>query len=225
MDNLICRKPLLLNYTIDDFTPSGNLCYINEIGDILHETPLHELFNLSWYIQHLIDERGHEFENPFSEKNWMNQTNWKFIKYVNHNKHSMTPKETCQTIIKVKQHEELDTEDGESNKDEEEFTTSSEISEEESTSDTTTETTEESQSTETLQVHNVCNTTINDENDSLEDENVTKIETYIGSWEQNNETDVKLLTTNFEIKVENQKVEGHITYSTYQQVFKFEVNS
>ena len=46
----------LLNYTIDDFTPSGNLCYINENGDILHQTPLHELFNLRWYIQHLIDE-------------------------------------------------------------------------------------------------------------------------------------------------------------------------
>ena len=24
----------ILNYTIDDFTPSGNLCYMNEHGDI-----------------------------------------------------------------------------------------------------------------------------------------------------------------------------------------------
>ena len=35
----------LLNYTIDDFTPSGNLCYINGNGEILHQTSLHELFN------------------------------------------------------------------------------------------------------------------------------------------------------------------------------------
>ena len=26
----------VLNYTINDFTPSGNLCYINENGEILH---------------------------------------------------------------------------------------------------------------------------------------------------------------------------------------------
>ena len=52
----------LLNYTIDDFTPSGNLCYINENGDILHQAPLHELFNLRWYIQHLIDEMEMNFK-------------------------------------------------------------------------------------------------------------------------------------------------------------------
>ena len=34
----------LLNYTIDDFTPSSNLCYINENREILHQTPLHENF-------------------------------------------------------------------------------------------------------------------------------------------------------------------------------------
>ena len=33
----------LLNYTIDDSTPSGNLCYINENDEILHQTPLQEL--------------------------------------------------------------------------------------------------------------------------------------------------------------------------------------
>ena len=30
----------VLNYTIDDFTPSGNLSYMNQHGDILHYTPL-----------------------------------------------------------------------------------------------------------------------------------------------------------------------------------------
>ena len=50
--NKLANFNSLLNYTIDDFTPSGNLCYINQNGNILHQTPLHELFNLRWYIQH-----------------------------------------------------------------------------------------------------------------------------------------------------------------------------
>ena len=44
-------------------------------------------------------------------------------------------------------------------------------------------------------------------------------------WEQNSEQDNKLLATNFEVKVENQNVEGLIPYSTDQQIFKFKVNS
>ena len=62
----------LLNYTIDDFTPSGNLCYINE-SEILHQTPLQEIFNIRWYIQHLVYVSGDEIENPLSEENWMLQ--------------------------------------------------------------------------------------------------------------------------------------------------------
>ena len=76
----------------------------------------------------------------------MQQTNWKFIIYVIHHKHSMTPeqlkKKPFKPIVKIKQREKLDTEEGKSNKDEEESTTSSEISEEHSTSDTPNETTE-----------------------------------------------------------------------------------
>ena len=30
----------ILNYPIDDFVPSGNLCYMNEHGDILPCTPM-----------------------------------------------------------------------------------------------------------------------------------------------------------------------------------------
>ena len=30
----------ILNYPIDDFTTSGNLCYMNEHGDILPYTPM-----------------------------------------------------------------------------------------------------------------------------------------------------------------------------------------
>ena len=35
----------------------------------------------------------------------------------------------------------------------------------------------------------------------------------------------KLLTTTFQIEIENRNVEGLITYSTDQQIFKFKVNS
>ena len=82
-----------MNYTIDDFTPSGNLCYMNKHGEILHQTPLKEVFNLRWYIQHLMDQKENEAENPLCEQNWMKQTNWKFIKYVIHHKHSRTPEQ------------------------------------------------------------------------------------------------------------------------------------
>ena len=57
---------------------------------MLHQTQLQELFNLRWYIQYLVDKSGDEFENPLIEENWMLETNWKFIKYVIHTKHSMT---------------------------------------------------------------------------------------------------------------------------------------
>ena len=103
----------ILNYTIDDSTPSGNLCYMNQHGDILHQTPLKELFYLRWYIQHLINQSEHENENPLNHENFMKQTNWKFIKYVIHHKHSMTPEQlrSFEDIFKI-QHENLDTEEG-----------------------------------------------------------------------------------------------------------------
>ena len=54
----------ILNYPIDDFTQSGNLCYMNEYGDILPYTQMKKLFNLRWYIQHLMDESVTEFRQP-----------------------------------------------------------------------------------------------------------------------------------------------------------------
>ena len=91
----------ILNYTIDDFTPSGNLCYMNKHGEILQQKPpLKEVFNLRWYIQHLIDQNENEAENPLSKQNWMKQTNWKFIKFVNHHNHSMTPEQLKQNHSK-----------------------------------------------------------------------------------------------------------------------------
>ena len=93
---------------------------------------MHELFNLRWYRQHIIDESEDENEIPLSHENCLKQTNWKFIKYVIHHKHSMTPEQLKQKpfkpIIKVSINEELDTEEGESNTDEEESTTSTQIS-------------------------------------------------------------------------------------------------
>ena len=111
----------ILNYPIDDFTPSGNLCYMNEHGDILPYTPMIQIFNLRWYIQHLMDESEEENQNPLNHENWMKQTNWKFIKYVIHHRHPMTPEQLKQKpfeeTLKV-QHEKLDTEEGESNEEE-----------------------------------------------------------------------------------------------------------
>ena len=62
-----------------------------------------------------------------------------------------------------KQHEKLDTEEGESNEEEEKFTTSSEKSEQDSESDTSTEDEEESNITQTLEVHHSMIETTHDE--------------------------------------------------------------
>ena len=64
-----------------------------------------------------------------------------------------------------------------------------------------------------------------DEDDTSEDEHLNEMLTYENNGEQNNAQESKLLITNFEVKVENQKVEGLITYSTDQQIFKLKVNS
>ena len=224
----------ILNYTIDDFTLSGNLSYMNQYGDILHHTPLREVFNLRCYIQHLMDQSEDETQNPLSEENWMKQNNWKFIKYLIHHRHPMTPEQRKQKLfeeIYKNQHEKVDTEEGESNEEEEKSTTSSEKSEQDSESGTTTEDEEEPNITEIHQVHNVLNETTHyeqnvseTEDDTSEEENVIEMQTYENNGEQN-KPEEKLLSTNFEVKVENRKVEGLITYSTDLEIFKLKVNS
>ena len=62
------------------------------------------------------------------------------------------------------------------------------------------------------------------EDDTSEENSVYEIESHLVSGEQNKQED-KLLTTNVEVKVENQTVEGIITNSKDQQIFKFKVNS
>ena len=51
-----------------------------------------------------------------------------------------------------------------------------------------------------------------------------EIESHLVDGEKNEKED-KLLATNIEVKVVKQKVEGLITYSTDQQIFKFKINS
>ena len=50
-----------------------------------------------------------------------------------------------------------------------------------------------------------------DQNDTSEKENLNETQIYENNGEQNNAQEEKLLTTNFEVKVENRKVEGLIT--------------
>ena len=181
-----------------------------------------------------MDKSEDETQNPLSEENWMKQNNWKFIKYVIHHRHPMTPEQLKQKPFEEifkNQHEKVDTEEEKSIGEEEKFTTSSDKSEQNSESDITTEDVEETNTTETHQVHNVLNETIHDEensseaeDDTSEEENVTEMQIYENIGEQNKQEN-KLLTTNFEVKVENRKVEGLITYSTDQQIFKLKVNS
>ena len=90
----------ILNYTIDDFTPSGNLSYLNQHGDILHRIPLKEVFNLYRYMQHLIlkselDYDDEEFDNHLDEGNWLLQTRGKYMKFVIY--HSSTATEPRNT--------------------------------------------------------------------------------------------------------------------------------
>ena len=110
--------------------------------------------------------------------------------------------------------EKLDTEEGESTKVQEEFTTSEELTEEYSTSSDMskqdsesdinvdeTQDQENSHTPETLHIHNTYNTTmhdkddlIHDEYDTSEDENITEIETYKQYREKIHETEESIPT-------------------------------
>ena len=124
-------------------------------------------------------------------------------------------------IIKIEQHEKLDTEEGESNKDEREFTTSTDISEHDSPSDTITDDTEGSKSTEIKQVHNVLNKMTPDENDTSDENSVIEIKPLTNNEEQNNGNQDKILTTNFEVNLIIKKMKG----SQPIQWIKFKVHS
>ena len=57
-----------------------------------------------------MDESEDETQNHLSEENWMKQNNCKFIKYVIHHRHSMTPEQLKQKPLEEifkNQHEKL----------------------------------------------------------------------------------------------------------------------
>ena len=85
--------------------------------------------------------------------------------------------------------------------------------------------TEESISTETSKVLTVFSKVIHHEDDSSDDISVIEIEPPEENGEQEIGIQDKLLTTKFQMEIENRKVEGLITYSTEQKIFKFKVNS
>ena len=135
-----------------------------------------------------MDESEDQAQNPLSEENWMKQNNFKFIKYVIHHRHPMTPEQLKQRPFEEmfkNQHEKVDTDEGESTKieEEEEFTISEELKEEYSTISDMSEQNSESDinvddtqhpenphTPETLQIHNIYNTTMHDKDDLIHDE-------------------------------------------------------
>ena len=130
----------------------------------------------------LIDENEYQYDvdewtNPLSESNWIFQTNKHFMKYVIFTLQEMTPQQLKQNPITVHPNQKLDTDEGESTKDEEIFPTSHELAEDHSASVMPTETIEESKPTETSQVLTVFNKTIHNEDDSSEDKSDTIADT------------------------------------------------
>ena len=220
----------LLKYTDEDLIPHGrgSLSYYKENGDsvvkMMSPTPLQELINLRWYIQHFIHESGYlygddEANYPLSEDKWMLQTHGKFMKYVFYTLHRMTPeqmkKNPIKPIIKVKTNEELDTEEGEStkvqdesttSKQEQEYSTFSHMSKQDSEFDINVHDTQDEQNShtpETLQIHrsNTYNTTMHDEDnlihdeyDTSENQNTIEIETFEQYGEKLHETEDSLPT-------------------------------
>ena len=92
--------------------------------------------------------------------------------------------------------------------DEEELTTSQELSEENFAYDIPTEDTQDSKPIVISQVHNVLNKITQDLPDSLTGKHVTEVELPKENGEQNNIHKNILLSTNFEVKVGNQKLKG-----------------
>ena len=105
------------------------------------------------------------------------------MKYVKFTLQEMTPEQLKQNPITVHPNQKLDTEEGESTKVQEEFTTSEELREEYSTfshmskQDSEpdinvdhTQHQENSHTPEKLQIHNAYNTTMHDKDNSIHDE-------------------------------------------------------
>ena len=213
----------LLKYTDDDFTTTGKFCYINENGEKLNRKLMKEFYNFRWYMQHLVDEYEYqygdnEWTNPLHESNWTYRTKKQFMKFVNFTLKEMTPEpmkmNPIRPTIKINTNEDLHTEEGESNtdeqestisiKEEEEYSTFLDMSKQDSESDINVDETqhqENSYTPETLQIHNTYNTTMHDKDDLIheeydtsEDENTIEIETYEHNGEKIHETEESIPT-------------------------------
>ena len=158
-----------------------------------------------------------EDQNPLSEDNWMKPNNCKFMKYVIHHRHPMTPEQLKQKPFEEifkNQHEKVDTNKGESTKVQEEFTTSEELTQDEYStfSDMSKQDSEsninvydtqhqENSYTPGLQIHYTYNTTMHDkhnliheEYDTSENKNIIEIETYEHYGEKIHETEQSIST-------------------------------
>ena len=144
-----------------------------------------------------MDVSEDEAKNHLSEENWMKLNNWKFIKYVIHHTHPMTPEQLKQKPFEEifkNQHEKVDTQEGESIEEEEKSTTSSDKSEQDSESDITTEDEEETHIPETLQIHN---------------ENITEIETFEHYGEKIHETEESISVETSQVLTVSNKAIHH----------------
>ena len=213
-------------------------CYINENGEKLYRKLMKEFYNLRWYIQHLVDLHEYqygdnEWTNPLHESNWTYRTNKQFMKYVNFTLKEMTSEQMnmnpIKPIIKVNTNEKLDTEEGESTKVQEEFTTSEELTEEYSTvsdmskqdseSDINVDDTqhpENPHTPETPQIHNINHTTMHDKDNSIHDEydtsgnqNITEIETLEHYGDKVHETEKSIPTETSQVLTVYNKTKHH----------------
>ena len=200
-----------------------------------------------------MDESEDEAQNPLSEENWMKQNNCKFIKYVIHHRHPIAEYSTFSDMSKQDSESDINVDDTQHPKnphipetlqihnmynttmhdkddlihDEYDTFGNENITEIETYEDygEKIHETEESIPTETSQVLTVFNKAIHHEDDSSDDKSEIEIEPPKENGEQEIGKQDKLLTTKFQMEIENRKVEGLITYSTDQQIVKFKVNS
>ena len=72
----------------------------SEVAIMMPTTPLKELYNLYWYIQHLIpkskyDYDNDKFDNPLDKENWLLQTRGKYMKFgIYHSSTATEPRHT-----------------------------------------------------------------------------------------------------------------------------------
>ena len=140
------------------------------------------------------------------------------MKYVKFTLQEMTHEQIKENPITV-QPQKLDTVEGESNtdeqestisnKEEEEYSTFSDMSKQDSESDINIDVTQDEQNPhtpETLEIHNVYNTTMHDKDDSIhddydtsEDENITESEAYEHYGEKIHETEESKLKETYQV--------------------------